>query len=119
MREIRDHRVNACNEAITLHSGETDESGATSRYRIAYKRDNGIDQVNLRFHTGPVADGVNGITNEALLAILADRLRGFQGGPFACQENADALAAIETAQARLGDRTRARVARGVEGTSEV
>jgi hypothetical protein len=63
--------------------------------------------------------GVNGITNEVLLAIVADRLRGFQSSPYACQENAEALECTEAALRRLHDRTRAREARGVEGTHTV
>lgn len=74
--------------------------------------------VELLFQNGPIAEvGVNGVTHEALIAILVDRLRSFQGGPYACRENALALTKLEEAQQWLLQRTRARMARGVEGTS--
>lgn len=72
--------------------------------------------VTLQFQQGGIAEmGVNGISNEALLAIVIDRMKGFQAGPFACRENAVALTHLETAVLWLGARTRERVARGVEG----
>ena len=59
---------------------------------------------------------MNGLTQEVLLAIVADRLRSFQAGKFACRENALALTKIEEAQHWLHSRTLARMSRGVEGT---
>jgi hypothetical protein len=57
---------------------------------------------DIQFQNGPIAEaGVNGITQEVLLAIVADRLRSFQAGPYACQENADALSHVSAAQAVL------------------
>ncbi|ODT86711.1 MAG: hypothetical protein ABS78_15575 [Phenylobacterium sp. SCN 70-31] len=71
----------------------------------------------MLFQNGPIGEvGVNGLTHEALLAILVDRLRAFQAGPFSCRENALALTKLEEAQQWLGARTRARMVRGVEGT---
>ena len=60
--------------------------------------------------------GVNGIHNEDLLAIVAHRLECFQTSQFACQENADALAAVEEARRILAARTARRVSAGTEGT---
>jgi hypothetical protein len=46
----------------------------------------------ILFQNGPLLTPVeqypNGVTHEALLAIVADRLTDFQAGPFACDENA-------------------------------
>lgn len=61
-------------------------------------------------------NGLNGVTNEALLTIVMDRLRGFQKGPFACQQNANALEFLDAAMFCLKNRTLDRIARGVEGT---
>lgn len=73
--------------------------------------------VPIRFQNGPIKEaGVNGITQEVLLAICADRLRSFQAGPYASRDNAVALTHLETAQMWLHKRTRERLARGVEGT---
>ena len=77
--------------------------------------ENGMD---VRFQNGPVAEnGVNGITQETLIAIAMHRLRSFQAGPFACRENAIALTKLEEAMHWLHARTRARIARQVEGKS--
>lgn len=76
--------------------------------------------VHLLFQNGPIAEvGVNGITHEALLAILIDRLEHFQNGPFANPHNRDALTHLQMAQKALHDRTRERMERGVEGTHTV
>jgi hypothetical protein len=99
--------------------------GANHHYMITtpdWTRDpdgaNGKGVWDINFQNGPIAEnGVNGVTQEVLLAIVADRLRSFQAGPFACQENADALAKVEEAQTILQSRTKARMARGVEGTN--
>ena len=72
----------------------------------------------IKFQNGPIKEhGVNGITQEALLTICADRLRSFQAGAFACRDNAVALTHIETALMWLQKRTRERMSRGVEGTN--
>lgn len=70
------------------------------------------------FQNGPIKEaGVNGVTHEVLLAIVIDRLRSFQDGPFACGPNAIALSGCEVAMYQLQKRTRERIARGVEGTN--
>lgn len=74
----------------------------------------------ILFQNGPIGEaGVNGVTQEALLAIVADRLRSFQSGSFACRENAVALTHIETAMLWLHKRTLDRQQRGVEGTNKI
>lgn len=57
----------------------------------------------------------NGVTNEALLAIVIDRLQCFQKGPFRCDDNEVALDYARSALAALHRRTEEREARGVEG----
>jgi len=74
-------------------------------------------RLTILFQNGPIPKvGVNGITNEALLAIVIDRLRGFQSGPFACSENQQAMLSTEAALYWLQKRTRNRMQRGIEGT---
>ena len=51
-------------------------------------------KLNLEFQKGPLCYGVNGFSDEMLLAILADRLMAFQSGEFACAENEAALKAV-------------------------
>lgn len=70
----------------------------------------------IRFQQGGLAEvGANGITNEALLEIVAHRLACFQAGPFACRENDSALNHIQHAIDWLARRTAKRQRRGVEG----
>jgi hypothetical protein len=74
----------------------------------------------ILFQNGPIKEfGVNGVTHEVLLAILVDRMEGFQAGPFASDDNAIALNHMKAALGSLQKRTRARILRGVEGTHTV
>lgn len=118
MRTITDHIVNPVNDRISI--SVMDEPGAGgANHHYAVNIDGGA-LVDIHFQNGPIAEaGVNGVTQEALLAIVADRLRSFQSGPFACRENALALTKIEEAQHWLQSRTLARMKRGVEGTHKV
>ena len=75
---------------------------------------------SIRFQNGPIQEnGVNGIHNEDLIAVVIDRLEGFQAGDYAHEANASAIASLRSALAILRSRTDERKARGVEGTSEV
>ena len=89
---------------------------ATSNGKLAF----GL--VDIRFQKGPInadGNGVNGIQHEDLLAIIIDRLQGFQSGKYACDDNAKALLCCQDALNILNSRTRARIARNVEGTHTV
>lgn len=69
------------------------------------------------FQNGAIKEaGVNGCFNEDLIAIVIDRLQGFQSGEFKCRENALAITKLEEALHWLNHRTAEREARGVEGT---
>lgn len=133
MRELTDHIVSG-DQAVQLKIEVTDEpgaGGANHRYEITGfdTEGNPSNAVNgykasysrelVLFQNGPIKEaGVNGVTQEALLAIVIDRLRSFQAGPFACRENAIALTKTEEALMWLQRRTIARIKRGVEGTHE-
>ncbi len=56
--------------------------------------------------------------DDDLLAIIEDRLTGFQEGPFACEENKSALDSIRSARRFLGLRVARRIAQGVLGANE-
>lgn len=72
----------------------------------------------IRFQKGAIKEnGINGCHNEDLIAIVIDRLQGFQSGDFACRENAIALTKLEEALMWLNKRTNDRIIRGIEGTS--
>ena len=92
--------------------------GNNPELKMHYERMvNEQNTLTIIFQNGPIPEfGVNGITHEALLAILIDRLEGFQAGPFANVYNGAALENLQFAQELLLSRTRERMARGVEGT---
>lgn len=73
--------------------------------------------VKVKFQNGTVKEnGVNGCHNEDLIAIVMDRLEGFQAGDYACKENQMALDKLTEALLWLRKRTMDRESRGVEGT---
>lgn len=115
MRELTGHKVNPANDVLTVtaHDGPG-PGGASHNYSIMLP--NG-QVTTILFQNGPIAEaGVNGVTHEALLAILIDRLEGFESGPYANDYNAAALSHLRSAAGCLHDRTRERMSRGVEGT---
>ena len=94
---------------------EAGAGGAHHVYGLIVPEDDGT---LIRFQNGPIKEvGVNGLTQEALLAVVIHRLECFQAGPFACEENETALKYVELALYQLQTRTRKRVERGVEGTN--
>ena len=121
MRTITDHVANPANDILSITvTDEPGAGGANHAYEIAgfdgEDIPKGSGYVKINFQKGPINEvGVNGVTQEALLAVVIDRLRSFQAGPFACPENADALAHATEALNALKSRTKARMARGVEG----
>ena len=123
MRELTSHKVNGLNEAINIIvMDEPGQGGACHKYRVEPITDDhpqgAINPCEIRFQNGPINEvGVNGISQEALLSIVEDRLKSFQAGPYACRENAIALTHVQDAMHWLHHRTRERVARGVEGTN--
>lgn len=124
MREITSHKVNGLNEALRIEVlDEPGAGGANHVYGITSDEPRNANTpqavtLPIRFQNGPIAEaGVNGISQEALLAIVVDRLECFQKGQYSCRENAIALTKLQEAMHWLQHRTRERMARGVEGTS--
>lgn len=125
MRELTSHKVNGLNEVLRIEVlDEPGQGNACHLYGITSDEPREASTppavMNpIRFQNGPINEfGVNGISNEALLAIVEDRLLGFQSGQFACRENAVALTKLQEAMMWLQKRTRDRMARGVEGTNQ-
>ncbi len=118
IRQLEAHKVNPASEKITIAVvDEPGHGGANHDYRMA-SEEGGVTTI-LRFQNGPIQEsGVNGITEECLLAIVIDRLECFQSGPFACAHNGMALNYIREGLYYLGDRTRDRQSWGVEGKNE-
>jgi hypothetical protein len=134
LRTLDEHKVNPANDQLqVLVVDEPGAGGASHLYRIdGFSSETNVSSpyeglygepathAHILFQNGPIAEtGVNGLTHEVLLAILVDRLRSFQAGPYACVENHNALDHVEHALFHLRQRTLKRVARGVEGTHTV
>lgn len=133
MRTLDEHKINPANDTLSIAvTDEPGAGGANHRYEITGfdasrnpssggAPDSGYEgPLAILFQNGPIAEaGVNGVTHEVLLAIVADRLRSFQKGPYACKANACALTHIEEAQHWLQQRTIERMRRGVEGTHAI
>lgn len=134
MREITSHVVNPANDKLKITVADEPGAGGANHLYMVEGFDTGSNasdpftarhgapsqHTTILFQNGPIPEkGVNGITQEVLLAIVADRLQAFQNGPYACAENGEALDHVLKAQEALLNRTRARMARGVEGTHTV
>lgn len=131
MREVATHVVNPANDRLKIEVlDEPGHGNACHLYEVTgfdastnpSNNDSTRGFTTILFQNGPIdadGNGVNGLTHEALLAIIIDRLQGFQSGPYKCRENALALTHLEDAVHWLAHRTRVRMQRGVEGTHTV
>lgn len=126
-RELYDHKNNKFNrECIKVKTADTRaEDNAHHAYEITVDGYPGTDadpnkriihRVVLHFQNGGLKEaGPNGITDQALIAIVLDRLRSFNDGPYRCRENSVMITKLEEAlmwgEKRANDRAR----RNVEG----
>lgn len=95
--------------------------GANHQYTILHARDDEEVPANLTeisFQTGARKDSnsVSGVLDPDLLEIVRDRLRGFQEGKFATEDNAKALEHVEKALYYMNQRVEKRIERNVLGT---
>lgn len=123
-RYITSHKINGLNDMLNIAVLDAPGSGgANHEYEIDLvggAPDSGGFKTLIHFQNGPILEaGFNGVSNEALLVILIDRMQGFQSGPYKSRDNACALTHLEEALMWLQKRTRERMARGVEGTHKV
>jgi hypothetical protein len=125
LRELTSHKVSGLNESLRIEVlDEPGQGNACHVYGITSDEPRAPSvppavMCPIRFQNGPIQEaGVNGISNEALLAIVEDRLIRFQWGQYACRENSLALTKLQEAMMWLQKRTRDRIARGVEGTNQ-
>lgn len=108
MRIHTDHNGVAVNAISSLSDGTNVEG---HEYQVLA----GVKSTSISFQRGAVAtNGVNGMTNEALLAILIHRTK-FLDSKFGCDENKRAIGHMEEALVNLEVRTARRMVRGVEG----
>lgn len=119
---VTDHEVGFLNSALSIVAvGDPGPGGAHFMYDIGVKTENLGDlpvapiEYGLKFQVGDPHETINGISNEALLAILIHRMDGFQRGPFHCASNEMIRIHLKHALSIMHDRTRERMNRGVEG----
>jgi hypothetical protein len=132
-RQITSHEVNEANRKLRIDvlddpshgganhlyqvSGFSTESNPSCPFVARYGKPS--EHTTLLFQQGGIAEvGVNGLTHEALLAVIIDRMKAFQSGPYACDENRQALTHLEYAVRYLHLRTSRRLQQGVEGTQQ-
>lgn len=103
---------------LCIDSPDENAAGACHEYLILGPDDEVLGAIS--FQKGPVLEtGLNGVQNDALMAILIDRMKYFQNGPFASFQNAITLNNLEAALSSDDARTSRRVRAGVEGKNEV
>lgn len=129
--------VNPCNAKLQIAALDPpNAAGASSVYQItgfdtgthpiydSTRRgqvnplDADCDRCTIIFQNGNPNDsaiGNNGVTGEALIALLADRYAAFQRGPFACAANARVVEHLNVCLRILAERSQERIARNVEG----
>lgn len=119
VRQLTDHHDGfGLNDSIVIYTDDPDPNAGNGVHR--YEASIGVQSIaGIQFQHGPrnVDGSTPGMTDRALLCILIDRLRQFQGGPYGCRENAIALTHLETANLWMDARTRDRARRGVLGVN--
>lgn len=96
MREITDHVVTVTDKRLKLIVVDAPSYGNAHHHYRCSDSNTKRSYFDVFFQNGPIAEvGVNGVSNEVMLAVVIDRLRCFQSGAFACKENAEALNHLE------------------------
>ena len=105
LRDIRTHETDSLNRDISILVLDDPDpvTRASHSFSVAFP---GQKSTLIRFQHGNPSVEINGLTNEVLLAIMADRLTAFQSGPYACEESANALEKIEGALLDLAARAK-------------
>lgn len=120
MREIKTHQAHEADTAVRVFAvGDPARGGAVPAYDLHLQPAGAPEShvaCKLRFQIGVGGSALaNGVTDEALLAVVMDRLEGFQADEFPSDHNTKALKHLGFALKALHARTHDRRARGVEG----
>ena len=122
VRAVHGHKGNTLNNGIKIDCDARDENGGSHIYRLRVNAqgEHYSAEQEIEFQNGPLQEaGHNGISDEALLAIVIDRLEGFQTAQYRSRYNALAITKLEEAMHWLNARTTDRQKRGVEGTHKI
>ncbi len=116
------HGLNEC-LIVTRDKRDHDTGGGASHlYKVVFPDGApGVGQVaEIQFQHGARHEkgSTPGITDAVLLAIVLDRYRCFQAGPFTCGENERVIGHLEGALANMKSRADTRARRGVLGKNK-
>ncbi|MCC7421126.1 MAG: hypothetical protein IT428_12660 [Planctomycetaceae bacterium] len=110
MHEVYDHRDRGVNAAITIEADDARQFGVSSFYSVKVE-DGSAAPLVVCIPFQERWDGnsaLRGVTEEALCAVLIDRLRSIQMGPLANTETNRALVYTQKALHALKQRPRLR-----------
>jgi len=117
MKELK-HDLLTTKYTKVLHEDQFNFN-APHHFEVRAKADDNL-LCRVDFQEGPIKEnGVNGVNNEDLIAMVIARLNGFQDSPFKCKENEMSINKLEEALLWLRKRTMGRENRGVEGTNKL
>lgn len=118
MRYVNYHKVNELEKSLVVIALDEPGSGGAHHEYEVHLANKIVTKVS--FQNGPISspEQMNGVTNEALLAIVIDRLECFSKGPYPSRETSLALTKLQEALHWLNHRTLERTSRGVEGKLE-
>lgn len=109
---------------VVYRTGEIGPGGACHDYEIYRAEPDPNEHPRIvacvNFQRGPRKDpnARHGVTDQDLLEIVRDRLKGFCTGDMTSEETERALGHVEAALFHLNSRIEDRIARGVLGTME-
>jgi hypothetical protein len=129
-RPLYDHMVNRfnreCINVLTADERASDNAhhayviGVSRGAECSTERDEVVERCELNFQNGGLKEvGANGITDQALIAVVLDRMRSFNDGQFRCRENSMIITKLEEAMMWMEKRGNDRARRGVEGERAV
>jgi hypothetical protein len=114
-RDVEAHKIKNDGTEVNVFASDAPGLGGGNSFYVVTKGEPESVIAQIQF----ASSKNDGLTNEALIAIVQDRLLAFEKGPFKCEENVRALAGLDTALHWLRQRTVARIHRGVEGREHV
>lgn len=126
-REITTHKIGAFNkEHISVYAIDEvqEKTGANHDYEIHLHQSTEagkdvLQTLRIKLQKGPLKEaGANGFSDQALIAIVLDRLQGFQKGEYPSTDNEEAISHLELCLEAMARRYKERANRGVEGTWE-
>lgn len=117
-REVTHHkRLNPTQFVDVFALGDPNRGGGHTSYCLVAGGGADAYEVRIAFQDGhPDEVGHNGILDDALIAVVIDRLQGFQAGPFASRETALVITKLQEALQWSAQRVADRRERGVMNT---